>query len=127
MVTPEYQKYRREKERKWLPNGNTEVRYIYDPPDGTLVPVFYDIGPEKDSADKPANYWEGRDLIFYNTMVPGRTILFPVKTEHFQNRYSISVLFHYEWENNKKLSTLGTIAHRVRYIYELPNDYYKPE
>lgn len=126
-VTSEYQKYSKEKARKRQPDGTTIVSYTFDPPNGTRIPVFYDVRLGKDSADTPANYWNGRDLIFFHTLAPGRTIIFPIKGDHFRNRYDISVLFHYEWENNKELSTLGTITHRVRYIYELEDGYYKPK
>jgi hypothetical protein len=106
------------------PNGSTATTYIPDPPEGALLPVYYDEQITKDHKPKPANYWEGRDLVF-EYYVPGeRSITFPVDTKLFQKRVLISVPFSYEWEHPHELVTLGTIQHRVYYMYELPTGYY---
>src|ERR1043165_1155455 len=48
-------------------DGSTATTYIPDPPEGVLLPVYYDKQRTKEHKPQPANYWEGRDLIFEYT------------------------------------------------------------
>ena len=113
-------------ETKTLPNGNIETRFIPDPPEGALLPIYYDKQENRKQKARPANYWEGRDLVFEYTIPGGRSVTFPVDAKLFRNRFLISVPFTYEWEHAAKLRTFGTIEHRVHYEYELPTGYYLP-
>jgi hypothetical protein len=113
------------KEVSQMPNGDTLTKYIPDPPEGALLPIFYDIQEAGNKAWRPANYWAGRDLVFTYTVPSGRSVTFPVEAKYFKRRYLISVPFTYAWEDNRELSTLGTIIHRVSYVYELPEGFYK--
>jgi hypothetical protein len=113
------------KEVSQLPNGNILTKYIPNPPEGALLPIFYDIQEARNKAWRPANYWEGRDLVFTYTIPSGRSVIFPVEEKYFRRRFLISLLFSYTWENNPQLRTSGTITHRVSYVYELPEGFYK--
>jgi hypothetical protein len=113
------------KEVSRAPNGDIMTKYIPDPPEGALLSIFYDIQEARNKAWKPANYWEGRDLVFTYTVPSGHSVTFPVKEKYFKRKYLISVPFSYAWEDNHELSTLGTINHRVFYVYELPEGFYK--
>lgn len=113
------------KEVSQLPNGNVLTKYIPNPPEGALLPIFYDVQEARDKAWRPANYWEGRDLVFTYTIPSGRSVIFPVEEKYFRRRFLISLLFSYAWEDNQQLRTLGTITHRVSYVYELPEGFYK--
>ncbi len=78
--------------------------YIPDPPEGALLTVYYD--KQATQKQKPANYWEGRDLVFEYTIPGGRSITFPVDSKLFEKRFLISVPFSYEWEHPQELATL---------------------
>jgi hypothetical protein len=107
------------------PDGTiATTTYIPDPPEGALLPVYYDKQAKKHQRPKPANYWEGRDLVFEYTIPGGHSIRFPVNSKLFRQRFLISVPFSYEWEHPHELVTLGTIEHRVYYIHQLPAGYY---
>jgi len=112
---------------KTLANGNTETRYIPDPPEGAFLPMYYDKQPDRKQEPKPANYWEGRDLVFEYTIPGGRSVTFVVDTKLFRKRVRLSVPFTYEWEHDTELRTFGSIEHRVYYEYELPKGYYVPD
>jgi hypothetical protein len=114
-------------ETKTLPNGLLETRFIPDPPEGALVPIYYDKQQTRKQKPRPANYWEGRDLIFEYTIPGGRSVTFPVDARLFRKRFLISVPFSYEWEHHQDLRTLGTVEHRVFYFYDLPTGYYVPD
>ena len=107
------------KEISQLPNGNILTKYIPNPPEGALLLIFYDLQETKNKAWRPANYWEGRDLVFRYTIPPGRSVIFRVEEKYFRKRFLISVPFNYAWEENAELSTFGTITHRVAYAYDL--------
>ena len=110
-----------------LSNGDIGTRYIPDPPEGAFIPMYYDKQSDRKHKPKPANYWEGRDLVFEYTIPGGRSVTFAVDTKLFRNRARLSVPFTYEWEHNSALRTFGSIEHRVYYEYELPKGYYVPD
>ncbi len=125
VITPEADKLFK-KITKHDPDGSIATTYIPEPPEGALLPVYYDKQKTMKHKSQPANYWEGRDLVneYY---IPGRrSITFTVDANLFQKRFFISVPFSYEWEHPHELVTLGTIQHRVYYMYELPTGYYVP-
>jgi hypothetical protein len=115
-----------QKKTKRLPNGSVLTTYTPDPPEGALLPVYYDKQSSINTKPEPANNWTGRDLVHEFTVPGGRSIIFPVDAKLFQKRFLISVPFSYEWEHPHELVTLGTIQHRVYYMYELPTGYYVP-
>ncbi len=108
-------------------NGDTITKYIQNPPKDFELPIFYDIKKSKDKRWKPANYYEGRDLVFKYSIPSGYSAVFQVEGKYFQKRLSISVPFEYSWEDTDELRTFGTISHRVSYVYELPTGFYKAE
>ena len=108
------------------PDGSIATTYIPEPPEGALLPVYYDRQRSMKRKPQPANYWEGRDLVNEYYVPGGRSITFPVDAKLFQKRVFISVPFSYEWEHPHELVTLGTIKHRVYYMHELPTGYYEP-
>ena len=113
------------KEVSQQPNGITITRFIPNPPKNFELPIFYDIKESDDKRWKPANYWENRHLVFTYPISSGYSAAFPVDDKFFRKRLSISVPFEYSWENNSELRTLGTISHRVSYVYTLPEGFYK--
>ena len=125
VVTPEADKLFKKLTRRER-GGSLATTYIPDPPEGALLPVSYDKQRSMKHKPQPANYREGRDLINEYYIPGGRSITFPVDAKSFQKRVLISVPFSYEWEHPPELVTLGTIKHRVYYMYELPTGYYVP-
>lgn len=107
-------------------NGDTATLYIPNPPEGAFVPIFYDKQTDRTHKPKPANYWEGRDLVNEYTIPGGRSVIFAVDATFFRKRVRLSVPFTYEWEHASELHTFGTTEHRVYYEYELPTGYYVP-
>lgn len=111
---------------KGVPDGSLATTYIPDPAEGAFLPVYYDKQRTMKYNPQPANYWEYRDLCFEYDIPSGRSITFAVDATLFQKRFFISVPFRYDWEHPRELVTLGTIQHRVYYVYELPTGYYVP-
>ena len=107
-------------ESRTLANGNTETKFTPDPPEGALLPIYYDKQQTAKHKPVPANYWEGRDLIFYYTIPGGRSVTFPVDAKLFRTRFLLSVPFTYEWEHDR---AYNPVEHRVYYDYELPSGY----
>jgi hypothetical protein len=121
VITPEGDKLFKKITRR-EPNGSIATTYIPDPPEGALLPVYYDKQATRKHTPQPANYWAGRDLVNEYDIPGGRSITFSVDAKLFQKRVLISVPFSYEWEHPH----LGTLKHRVYYFYELPTGYYLP-
>lgn len=113
------------KEVSRRPNGDTVTRFIPNPPKDFELEIFYDIKESEDKKWKPANYWEGRDLVYTYPIPSGYSAAFSVDNEFFQKELPISVPFEYCWEDNFELRTWKTISHRVYYEYDLPTGFYK--
>ena len=98
-----------------LPNGGVGTRYIPDPPEGALLPIYYDIQETLQQKAKPANDRKGGDdQVFVYAIPAGRSVVFAVRTELILKRYRISIRYGYEWEDRDFWKD-SEVAHRVYY------------
>jgi hypothetical protein len=81
------------------------------PKEGITIQLLYDFeDSEAQTAPKPANYWEDRDLVFTLSIPAGRSTIFSVELAHLRKGFSISVPFYYPWERGPRLEPT---VHRV--------------
>lgn len=107
--------------------GSTTVtRYLQKDIDGLEFPVSYDIKPSRDKSQgwKSGNYWADRHIVFACTVKGGWSIVFPIKSEHLRKGIDISVSFKYAWED---FHGGELTSHRVVYLQEFPEGFYKPK
>lgn len=83
------------------------------------LPIIYKV---EDDKRNPVYSNHSGDVVFQQTVLPGKSIPFVVSKEHLKQGYSIFVEFNYAWEIRNGISPYGTEPnHRVFYgWYDLP-------